>query len=131
MDIHLKEIYIKKNSRNAILITPDNHKGLVVQVIRFSTQLKPNVNNELVEHRVRYALWTKTISTIDDHMLANLDINPMAPLKPKDGKQFKNEINRTIEEAKSYLSKIEVLDTMINGSMTDYLSQNQEINKDQ
>ena len=126
----IKEVYLKKDERNAILITPDNYKGVIIQVIRFATQLKPNHLNELVEHRVRYALWTKTIPTLDEEMAKQLEINPMAPLKSKEGNQFKSQISKTIEEAKSYLSKIESLDEMIDGSMTDYLSQNRDINKD-
>ena len=130
MKAPLKEVYIKKDERNAILICPDNYKGLVVQVIRFSTQLKPNHANELIEHRIRYALWTKTIPTMSDDMVQQLEVNPLAPLKPKDGNKFKSDINRIVEEAKSYLSKVETLDTMIDGSMNDYLSQNQDLNKD-
>lgn len=76
-----------------------------------------------------YALWTKTIKTMPDNTVNDLMVNPLAPLKFKDGNKFKSEIKKTIEEAKSYLSKIQGLDKMIDGSMNDYFSQNQELNK--
>lgn len=127
----VKQVYIYKDQRNAIIITPDSYKGISIQVIRFVSQLKPNFSNELVETTTIIPIWSKTIPTIEPSAMDQFSKNPSMSIKPVNGDTFKRDIKTAIEESKSYLSKINSLDSMIDGSLNDYLSQNSEINKAQ
>lgn len=117
----IKKVFIKKDERNAIVLAPDTYKGISVQVVRFVDQLKPNPEGILETHRVMHPIWNRRI-------LSTIGIDESVD-KPKDGKNFKSEVNKAIEEARSYIAKVEGLDNMIDGTLNDYLSQNQKLNQ--
>ena len=101
------QTYITRDDRNAIILSPDNYKGISVQVVRYVNQLRPDANNCLVEHRTEVGVWCKTVVSLSPESAQNLQSNPNHPLVAKDGKKFKQELQETIEEAKSYLAKIQ------------------------
>lgn len=113
-----KWVYLKKDRNTSIILAKDSYKSVAVQILWHNDIIKPDAQGELVNHRNTFAVYTKSVFT---H-------------KVKDDKQlvknenFKRDLADTIQSVKKYYDQILQLESMIDGSLIDYLNQNKEIN---
>lgn len=112
----MDRVYIYKDDNNAIALFRDSFKGISVQLIRFVNQMQPTgEDGELVAHRREVGIAKYDVLSTDNGVR----------LSPE---KFKAKVSDAIAKAQQELNKVQEGDTMIDGVMNDYLSQNRKAN---
>ena len=105
-----KRVYLYKDEENEIVLTEDNFTSVVVQLVRKVNTLAPNSSGELVNIRKEWVLLQSVVNTDEENIRAKV----------------KEKIEITFVE----LEKIKKKDSIVDGILNDYLSQNQKLNEE-
>lgn len=101
-------IYLHQDEHNAIIINPNGHSGLTIQLVSYISRKLPNHSNELEEYNSNFVELSFTINVRDK--AGNLN------------NQFKNELKDCISKCQHKLVIIQQNREYIEGALKDYVS---------
>lgn len=114
----MKTVYIEKDNRNAIAISSDNHKGIVVQLVAYCDSLKSSSENpnEIINQRPVQLIQQWFVDVVPEVVNGNLV-------------EFREAVRAKVELAKKELAKVRENHKKIDGILNDLQSQHKDLNK--
>lgn len=101
-------IYLHHDEFNAIAIIPDNHHGVVVQLVTYISRMLPNNSNELEQHNSSFVEYSAKINIRDQ--AGNIN------------NKFKVELKEAVVVCQHQLVIIQQNREHIQGALKDYVS---------
>ena len=106
-------VCILRDGPYSILLAKDNYKGIDIQVSMLMDVIKPNDQNELVNHRTQVVVYKNYICV---------------QVENKMNDQFEYHLSEGIKIAKQKVAELEGKDVIIDKIMDQYRSANEKLN---
>ena len=106
----MKKIYLERNNRFGLFLCSDSFNGVLVQIENYvETSVIHATGDNPIVHRNCHGVYSD-----------NIKVEPQ--------NTFNTRVKDAIGKARTFLSHLQKNDTIIEGALNDYLSQNKKIN---